>query len=193
VSAAALVNTGGRGQERLPNLAALDQFFRAYGWTGQREHDEAELQSVRAGPASRSGQAPPADSGRPPAPTAPRALEVPAGLGEGAGAPSRQRPHRLPGRASQWVASSAAATAGEVAAGSGRSASARGRWQRAAGPAHRAAGQRRRPPGAARGETGSRPRRRGHQELVRDRQLRRTLELLVVQTSHSSRSSWVTS
>ena len=48
VSAAALVNTGGRGQELLPDLAALDHFFRAYGWTGRREHDEAELRSVRA-------------------------------------------------------------------------------------------------------------------------------------------------
>ena len=48
VSAAALVNTGGRDEEALPNLAALDQFLRAYGWTGQRQHDEAELRSVRA-------------------------------------------------------------------------------------------------------------------------------------------------
>src|SRR6266508_5457693 len=48
VSAAALVNTGGRDEEGLPNLIALDQFFRAYGWTGRREHDEAELRSVRA-------------------------------------------------------------------------------------------------------------------------------------------------
>jgi predicted RNA-binding Zn ribbon-like protein len=48
VSAAALVNTGGRGQEALPNLAALDQFLRTYGWTGHREHDKAELRSVHA-------------------------------------------------------------------------------------------------------------------------------------------------
>ena len=47
-SAAALVNTGGRDQEGLPDLAALDQFLDTYGWTGRREHDEAELRSVRA-------------------------------------------------------------------------------------------------------------------------------------------------
>jgi predicted RNA-binding Zn ribbon-like protein len=48
VSAAALVNTGGRTGDGLRNLAALDQFLRAYGWTGQRQHDQAELRSVRA-------------------------------------------------------------------------------------------------------------------------------------------------
>jgi predicted RNA-binding Zn ribbon-like protein len=48
VSAAALVNTGGGDGEALPDLAALDRFLDAYGWTGQREHDEAELRSVRA-------------------------------------------------------------------------------------------------------------------------------------------------
>jgi predicted RNA-binding Zn ribbon-like protein len=47
-SAAALVNSGGRDQEALPDLAALDQFLSTYGWTGRREHDEAELRSVRA-------------------------------------------------------------------------------------------------------------------------------------------------
>jgi predicted RNA-binding Zn ribbon-like protein len=47
-SAAALVNTGGPGQEALPDLAALDRFLRDYGWTGRRAHDEAELRSVRA-------------------------------------------------------------------------------------------------------------------------------------------------
>jgi predicted RNA-binding Zn ribbon-like protein len=48
VSAAALVNTGGRDGEGLPSLAALDQFLRTHGWTGQRQHDQAELRSVRA-------------------------------------------------------------------------------------------------------------------------------------------------
>jgi predicted RNA-binding Zn ribbon-like protein len=48
LSAAALVNTGGRDGERLPSLTALDQFLRTYGWTGQRQHDQAELRSVRA-------------------------------------------------------------------------------------------------------------------------------------------------
>jgi predicted RNA-binding Zn ribbon-like protein len=47
-AAAALVNTAGRDEERMPDLAALDEFFHAYGWTGTREHTDAELQSVRA-------------------------------------------------------------------------------------------------------------------------------------------------
>src|SRR6266511_2230508 len=48
VSAAALVNTDAPDEEGLPDVTALDLFFRAYGWTGRREHDEAELRSVRA-------------------------------------------------------------------------------------------------------------------------------------------------
>ncbi|MEU7823396.1 CGNR zinc finger domain-containing protein [Catellatospora sp. NPDC049133] len=48
VAAAALVNTTGSDGEKLPDLAALDDFFRAYGWTGGREHTEAELRAVRA-------------------------------------------------------------------------------------------------------------------------------------------------
>jgi predicted RNA-binding Zn ribbon-like protein len=46
-AAAALVNTAGRAEERLPDLAALDEFFQAYGWTGTREHSPAELRSVQ--------------------------------------------------------------------------------------------------------------------------------------------------
>src|SRR5690242_8386815 len=46
-AAAALVNTAGRTEERLPDLAALDEFFRAYGWSGRREHTAAELRSVQ--------------------------------------------------------------------------------------------------------------------------------------------------
>jgi predicted RNA-binding Zn ribbon-like protein len=46
-AAAALVNTAGRDGEQLPDLAALDEFFRAYGWTGRREHTAAELRSVQ--------------------------------------------------------------------------------------------------------------------------------------------------
>jgi predicted RNA-binding Zn ribbon-like protein len=46
VAAAALVNTAGRDEERMPDQAALDEFFRAYGWTGRREHTAAELRSV---------------------------------------------------------------------------------------------------------------------------------------------------
>jgi predicted RNA-binding Zn ribbon-like protein len=48
LSAAALVNTGGSDGEGLPSLTALDQFLHTYGWTGQRQHDQAELRSVRA-------------------------------------------------------------------------------------------------------------------------------------------------
>ena len=45
-AAAALVNTGGRTEEKLPDLAALDEFFTAYKWTGRRAHTPAELRSV---------------------------------------------------------------------------------------------------------------------------------------------------
>jgi predicted RNA-binding Zn ribbon-like protein len=48
LSAAALVNTGGAVGEGLPDIAALDEFVRAYGWSGKRTRDEAELVSVRA-------------------------------------------------------------------------------------------------------------------------------------------------
>jgi predicted RNA-binding Zn ribbon-like protein len=46
--AAALANTADDGRERLPDVAALDAFVRAWGWTGSRTHDEAELRAVRA-------------------------------------------------------------------------------------------------------------------------------------------------
>jgi predicted RNA-binding Zn ribbon-like protein len=46
-AAAALVNTAGRDGEKLPDLTALDRFFHAYGWTGSRQHTEAELRSVQ--------------------------------------------------------------------------------------------------------------------------------------------------
>ncbi|MGW4153128.1 CGNR zinc finger domain-containing protein [Micromonospora chersina] len=48
VAAAALVNTAGPDREGLPDVAALDEFFTAYGWTGRHEHTEAELREVRA-------------------------------------------------------------------------------------------------------------------------------------------------
>ena len=44
---AALVNTGGRGGEGLPDVAALDEFFRTHGWTGRHERSAAELAAVR--------------------------------------------------------------------------------------------------------------------------------------------------
>jgi predicted RNA-binding Zn ribbon-like protein len=47
-AAAALVNTADRDVERLPDIAALDRFFKDYGWTGRHDHSEVELRSVRA-------------------------------------------------------------------------------------------------------------------------------------------------
>ena len=47
-AAAVLVNTAGPDEELMPDVAALDEFFRAYGWTGRREHTSAELRSVQA-------------------------------------------------------------------------------------------------------------------------------------------------
>ena len=46
-AAAALVNTAGGDGERMPDLAALDAFVHAYGWTGTRDNTEAELRSVQ--------------------------------------------------------------------------------------------------------------------------------------------------
>lgn len=46
-AAAALVNTATGGEEQLPDVAALDDFFQAYGWTGRREHTDAELRLVQ--------------------------------------------------------------------------------------------------------------------------------------------------
>jgi predicted RNA-binding Zn ribbon-like protein len=46
-AAAALVNTGRDGTEQLPDLAALDRFVAAWRWTGDRAHDQAELDAVR--------------------------------------------------------------------------------------------------------------------------------------------------
>lgn len=46
-TAAALVNTADRNGEQLPDPAALDEFARAWEWTGERTHDQAELQAVR--------------------------------------------------------------------------------------------------------------------------------------------------
>ena len=46
-AAVALVNTAGDDRDELPDVPALDAFFRTYGWTGRHEHTEAELRSVR--------------------------------------------------------------------------------------------------------------------------------------------------
>ena len=46
-AAAALVNTGRGRTEHLPDTAALDSFTAAWGWTGERTHDQPELDAVR--------------------------------------------------------------------------------------------------------------------------------------------------
>lgn len=45
--AAALVNTLDGERDLLPDLASLDEFVRTWGWTGERDHDDAELKAVR--------------------------------------------------------------------------------------------------------------------------------------------------
>lgn len=47
-AAAALVNTDQRGDEGLPDLAALDAFVAEWGWTGSRQRTRRELEAVRA-------------------------------------------------------------------------------------------------------------------------------------------------
>src|SRR5262245_1983150 len=47
IAAAALVNTDDRDGERLPDTAALAEFFTAHRWTGRREGTVEELQAVR--------------------------------------------------------------------------------------------------------------------------------------------------
>jgi predicted RNA-binding Zn ribbon-like protein len=47
ISAVALVNSADGDRDELPDTAALDAFFRTYGWTGRHEHSESELRSVR--------------------------------------------------------------------------------------------------------------------------------------------------
>lgn len=47
-AAAALVNTADGDEEQLPDVASLDEFVSAWGWTGERRHDDAELCAVRA-------------------------------------------------------------------------------------------------------------------------------------------------
>ncbi len=46
-AAAALVNSA-HDDETLPDSAALDAFVRDWGWTGERTHDNAELDAVHA-------------------------------------------------------------------------------------------------------------------------------------------------
>jgi predicted RNA-binding Zn ribbon-like protein len=44
--AAALVNTADGADEHLPDVAALDAFVRTWGWTGERQRDQRELDEV---------------------------------------------------------------------------------------------------------------------------------------------------
>jgi predicted RNA-binding Zn ribbon-like protein len=46
-AAAALINSA-HGEEKLPDIAALDTFVTAWGWTGDRAHTAQELAEVRA-------------------------------------------------------------------------------------------------------------------------------------------------
>lgn len=50
MSAAGLINTAGTadGDDTLSTRAELDDFVRAWGFTGSRTHDDVELQAVRA-------------------------------------------------------------------------------------------------------------------------------------------------
>jgi len=45
--ASALVNTLDGEVELLPDLASLDEFVLNWGWTGERDYDNAELEAVR--------------------------------------------------------------------------------------------------------------------------------------------------
>lgn len=41
-----LINTNRSDGERLADMAALDEYLDGFGWTGRRDHDDAELASV---------------------------------------------------------------------------------------------------------------------------------------------------
>ena len=47
VSVAALVNTAGRDADTLPDLDALEEFMRAYQWTGPAARTKPELRAVQ--------------------------------------------------------------------------------------------------------------------------------------------------
>jgi predicted RNA-binding Zn ribbon-like protein len=46
-AACVLINSERVEGEQLENLAALDRYLDGFGWTGRRDHDPAELESVR--------------------------------------------------------------------------------------------------------------------------------------------------
>ena len=60
-AACVLINSDRVDGERLGDQAALDTYLDGFGWTGRRDHDNAELKSVTAA-ARAAGRA----SGRPP-------------------------------------------------------------------------------------------------------------------------------
>ncbi len=45
-AACMLINSDRVDGERLPDMAALDDYLDSFGWTGRRDHDDAELASV---------------------------------------------------------------------------------------------------------------------------------------------------
>jgi predicted RNA-binding Zn ribbon-like protein len=47
-AAAMLINTDRDEGDQLGDQAALDEFLGAFGWTGRRDHDDAELAAVQA-------------------------------------------------------------------------------------------------------------------------------------------------
>jgi predicted RNA-binding Zn ribbon-like protein len=47
-AAAALVNTDDPPDDHLPDVEALDDFVKTWGWTGERTRSQAELKAVRA-------------------------------------------------------------------------------------------------------------------------------------------------
>jgi predicted RNA-binding Zn ribbon-like protein len=47
-AAAMLINTDRDDGEQLGDQAALDEYLTYYGWTGRRDHDDAELAAVQA-------------------------------------------------------------------------------------------------------------------------------------------------
>jgi predicted RNA-binding Zn ribbon-like protein len=47
-AAAMLINTERDDGEQLGDQSALDQYLNYYGWTGRRDHDDAELAAVQA-------------------------------------------------------------------------------------------------------------------------------------------------
>ncbi|MGE0220967.1 CGNR zinc finger domain-containing protein [Mycolicibacterium sp.] len=46
-AASVLINSDRVDGEQLADMAALDEYLNAFGWTGRRDHDAAELESVR--------------------------------------------------------------------------------------------------------------------------------------------------